>query len=201
MRKISNYFSKKKFLRIKRASACYIAKSLKKGLTLIELTVAMSIGSILILGIGTLIITTNNNINTVKADSDRLLNAKSLSLSLESNIDEHQKNISYVTNSIAIDQDFAKEIKDEDILNSPIIFKATNDQDNKNYIFVNQVFGYYQINEDNSVLFTRVYTCTYRVKLEINKDASSDKVVFTIDYDDNSKLNIKLVKFVKVAGV
>lgn len=183
----------------KHARACAYSKinRFKRGYTLVELTVAMSLSGVIVLGVCVLLATTNNSVNTVRSDSDKLYNAKALSLSIESNIDNNQKDIVFVAENLNISNDFKSEITNEDILNSSIIFATEINNQTHNYIFVNQVFGHYEIDENTSeISFTREYACTHKVNLQIQSDFELGKTVFTINYDEKSELNVKVIKYI-----
>lgn len=175
-------------------------RAYRKGFTLVELSIVMSITAILLGGFSTIIVFTSQSINKVGSDSNNLFMAKEMLFSFDNVLDQNNGQFT-LFNSVVNDDEANPEITKEDILNSTIIFTTINSNliENK-YVFCKQNFGYYT-NIDGEFHYTNIFSSKTKLKLEFVPDNSTDNYCFcttNIYYGNNYEFSLSLSKKVSL---
>ena len=169
---------------------------IRKGFTLVELSIAMSISVLITGGLTAILIFTARSISATQAASNALSNAKTLALAIDNAIDQNNGNFVYTVDFYENNSSF-KEVSSSDLKEDKVLFSVLNiDGEIDNYVFCHQHFGFFR-EGDTEYKFTNVYTSNSQIKMKVFMDSELDTEsprIFQINYGENYSQILNLFK-------
>lgn len=170
---------------------------LKRAFTLVELTITIAVTSIIVLGVTGILIATATLGNDMTNAASWLNNVQTLETAIDEEINMNRDSISFISNTAYVDDDYKKNLEEDDVRNAQILFTVKNEDEETNYIFAGQQFGTYKvINGLTNYEFNAKVVCTNKVNLEIT--SSNNEYIFSLIYGENQNQLIRLVKYIDV---
>lgn len=178
-----------------------VLRKFKKGVTLIELIVAIAVSTVIFVGVSGLLIFLNNTNHGLTQDAKTIYNANTLMHALEIVLDQSNNSLGDLPEvSKVFEDDYVANVDKVDD-DTPVLFSVHNGTQTLNYHFYMQHFGYSTVG-DAEHKFNNVFTSESKVKLEFGPVATAaDMYSFIFNYGDEYKSHVSMIKNLYEGGL
>jgi len=165
-------------------------RKLKKGITLIELVVSISVSTVIFVGVTGLLIFLSTTNSGLKKDAKNFYNANTLSHAIEAVMDENNSSLFNLPETKMVYEDeMSSDVPGVDV-NTPKLFSVKKADKITHYYFYKQHFGY---TDGTSLIFNNVYASDTKVKIEFEL-VSGSEYLLKINYGDNYAGHFSIIK-------